>query len=159
VRITAKQTSLYAQHMERLTISVVTHRTYSYIQTLQRELACCKSVNTIITTLFWAITQRVVVIFLSKFRYDLSGPSSGFNNNKNKEIIIIIIFFFFFFLALTFLQLLKVLAFSKTSSFHFSRSWTQALQFLIFIWQMSCLMLSSHLYLGLPCDFWSGVSN
>jgi hypothetical protein len=22
----------------------------------------------------------------------------------------------------------------------------------IFIWQMSCLMLSSHLYLGLPCD-------
>ena len=25
--------------------------------------------------------------------------------------------------------------------------------FFIFIWQMSCLMLSSHLYLGLPCDF------
>jgi hypothetical protein len=24
--------------------------------------------------------------------------------------------------------------------------------FLIFIWQMSCVMLSSHLYLGLPCD-------
>ena len=36
--------------------------------------------------------------------------------------------------------------------FHFPRSWTQAIQFLIFIWQMSCLMLSSHLYLGLPCD-------
>jgi hypothetical protein len=31
-------------------------------------------------------------------------------------------------------------------------SWTQAIQFLIFIWQMSCLMLSSHLHLGLPCD-------
>ena len=25
-------------------------------------------------------------------------------------------------------------------------------RFLMFIWQMSCLMLSSHLYLGLPCD-------
>jgi len=24
--------------------------------------------------------------------------------------------------------------------------------FLIFIWQISCLMLSAHLYLGLPCD-------
>jgi hypothetical protein len=24
---------------------------------------------------------------------------------------------------------------------------------LIFIWQMSCVMLSSHLYLGFPCDF------
>ena len=36
--------------------------------------------------------------------------------------------------------------------FHFPRSWTQAIQFLIFIWQMSCVMLSSHLYLGLPCD-------
>jgi len=24
--------------------------------------------------------------------------------------------------------------------------------FFIFIWQMSCVMLSSHLYLGLPCD-------
>jgi hypothetical protein len=46
---------------------------------------------------------------------------------------------------------LKVLAFS-TTSFHFPRSWTQAIQFLIFIWQMSCLMLSSHLHLGLPCD-------
>ena len=28
----------------------------------------------------------------------------------------------------------------------------QAVQFFIFIWQMSCLMLSSHLYLGFPCD-------
>jgi len=46
---------------------------------------------------------------------------------------------------------LKVLAFSMTA-FHFPRCWTQAVQFLIFIWQMSCLMLSSHLYLGLPCD-------
>ena len=36
--------------------------------------------------------------------------------------------------------------------FHFSRSWTQAGQFLIFIWQMSRLILSSHLYLVLPCD-------
>jgi len=34
----------------------------------------------------------------------------------------------------------------------FPRSWTQVIQFLIFIWQMSCVMLSSHLYLGLPCD-------
>jgi hypothetical protein len=54
-----------------------------------------------------------------------------------------------FFQALNFLWL-KVLAFS-TTSFHFSRSWMQATQFFIFIWQMSCLMLSSHLYLGLPC--------
>jgi hypothetical protein len=46
---------------------------------------------------------------------------------------------------------LKVLSFS-TTSFHFPRSWTKAIQFLIFIWQMSCLMLSSHLCLGLPCD-------
>ena len=38
------------------------------------------------------------------------------------------------------------------TSFHFPRSWTQAIQFLFFIWQISCLMLSSHLYLGLPCD-------
>jgi hypothetical protein len=45
----------------------------------------------------------------------------------------------------------KVLAFS-TISFHFPQSWMQAIQFFIFIWQMSCLMLSSHLYLGLPCD-------
>jgi len=57
---------------------------------------------------------------------------------------------FFFFPALNFLQL-KVLAFS-TTSFHFPRSWTQAIQFCIFIWQMYCLVLSSHLCLGLPCD-------
>jgi len=57
---------------------------------------------------------------------------------------------FFFFQALNFLQL-KVLAFSMIS-FHFPRSWTQVIQFLIFIWQMSCLMLFSHLYLGLHCD-------
>ena len=43
------------------------------------------------------------------------------------------------------------MAFS-TTSFHFPRSWTQAIQFLTLIWQMSCLTLSSHLYLGLPCD-------
>jgi hypothetical protein len=43
------------------------------------------------------------------------------------------------------------LVFSATS-FHFPQSWTQAIQFLIFIWQISCVMLSSHLYLGLPCD-------
>jgi len=55
-----------------------------------------------------------------------------------------------FFQALNYLWL-KVLAFS-TTSFHFPRSWTQANQFFIFIWQMSCLMLSSHLYVGLPCD-------
>jgi hypothetical protein len=46
---------------------------------------------------------------------------------------------------------LKVLAFS-THSFHFPRTWTQAIRFLTFIWQMSCLMLPSHLYLGLPCN-------
>ena len=39
-----------------------------------------------------------------------------------------------------------------TASFHFPRSWTQVIQFLTLIWQMSCLTLSSHLYLGLPCD-------
>ena len=60
------------------------------------------------------------------------------------------LFFFFFFQALNFLQL-KVLAFS-TTSLHFPPSWTQASLFFIFIWQMSCLMLSSHLYLGLACD-------
>ena len=49
------------------------------------------------------------------------------------------------------LPLVKVLAFS-TTSFHFPRSWTQAIQFWFFNWQMSCLMLSYHLYLGLPCD-------
>ena len=58
---------------------------------------------------------------------------------------------FFFFKALNFLWWLKVFAFS-TTSFHFPRSWTQANQFLIFIWQISCLILFSHLYLGLPCD-------
>jgi hypothetical protein len=39
------------------------------------------------------------------------------------------------------------MAFS-TTYFHFPRSWTQVIQFLTLIWQMS-----SHLYLGLPCDF------
>ena len=43
------------------------------------------------------------------------------------------------------------MAFS-TTSFHFPRSWTQVIQFLSLIWQISCLTLSSHLYLGLPCD-------
>jgi len=43
------------------------------------------------------------------------------------------------------------MAFS-TTSFHFPRSWTQVIQFLTLIWQMSCLTLFSHLYLGLPCD-------
>jgi len=38
------------------------------------------------------------------------------------------------------------------TSFHFPQSWTQAIQFFIFIWQISCVMLSSHPYLGLPCD-------
>jgi len=37
------------------------------------------------------------------------------------------------------------------TSFHFPRSWMQAIQFWIFSWQMSCL-ISSHLYLGLPSD-------
>jgi len=36
----------------------------------------------------------------------------------------------------------------------------QAIQFLIFICQMSCLMLSSHLYLGVfLVIFWLKVSN
>ena len=43
------------------------------------------------------------------------------------------------------------MAFS-TKSFHFPRSRMQVIQFLIFIWQMSWLMLSFHLYLGLHCD-------
>ena len=43
------------------------------------------------------------------------------------------------------------MAFS-TTSFHFPRSWKQVIQFLTLIWQMSCLTLSSHLYLCLPCD-------
>jgi hypothetical protein len=43
------------------------------------------------------------------------------------------------------------LAFS-TTSFHFPQSWMQTIQFLTLIWQIYCLMLSSHLYLGLPCD-------
>ena len=43
------------------------------------------------------------------------------------------------------------MAFS-TTFFHFPRSWTQVIQFLTLIWQMSCLTLSSHLWLGLPCD-------
>ena len=43
------------------------------------------------------------------------------------------------------------MAFS-TTSFHFPRYWTQVIQFLTLIWQMSCLTLSSHLYLGVPCD-------
>ena len=43
------------------------------------------------------------------------------------------------------------MAFSMTS-FHFPRSWTQVIQYLTLIWQMSCLTLSSHLYFGLPCD-------
>ena len=46
---------------------------------------------------------------------------------------------------------LKVMAFS-TTPFHFPQSWTQVTQFLTLIWQMSCLTLSSHLYLDLPCD-------
>jgi len=36
--------------------------------------------------------------------------------------------------------------------FHFVQSWTQTVQFLIFSWQISCIILSSHLYLGLPLD-------
>ena len=43
------------------------------------------------------------------------------------------------------------MAFS-TTSFHFPRSWKQVIQFLTLIWQMSCLTLSFHPYLGLPCD-------
>ena len=43
------------------------------------------------------------------------------------------------------------MAFS-TTFFHFPRSWTQVIQFLTLIWQMSSLTLSSPLYLGLPCD-------
>jgi len=57
--------------------------------------------------------------------------------------------FFFFFQALNFL----VESFGLLNDlFHFHRSWTQVIQFLIFIWQMSGLMLSSHLYSGLPWD-------
>ena len=63
--------------------------------------------------------------------------------------IYIYIFFFFFFQALNFL----VESFGLPNDlFPLPRSWTQTIQFLIFIWQMSCVMLSSHLYLGLPCD-------
>ena len=40
----------------------------------------------------------------------------------------------------------------STTSFHFPQSWTQVNQFLTIIWQISCLALSSHRYLGLPCD-------
>ena len=36
------------------------------------------------------------------------------------------------------------------TSFHFPRSWMQAIQFLIFIWQMFCLMLSSILISQVP---------
>ena len=50
--------------------------------------------------------------------------------------------------ALNLLQL-EVFAFSTTSS-HFALSCTQVNQFLIFTWPRSCMMLSSHLYLGLP---------
>ena len=73
----------------RLTISVIIHRTYSYSQTPQRVLACCSSVSMkiIITTLFWVITQREVVTFLTKFRDNLSGPSSGFKNPKKYKKI------------------------------------------------------------------------
>ena len=39
-----------------------------------------------------------------------------------------------------------------STSFHFPRSWTQVIQFLTLIWQISCLTLSSHLYLSLPCN-------
>jgi hypothetical protein len=46
---------------------------------------------------------------------------------------------------------LKVLAFS-TTSLHLPRSWTQTVQFLIFILQMYCLTLLSHLLLDLPCN-------
>jgi hypothetical protein len=49
------------------------------------------------------------------------------------------------------LHMLKVLAFSNTSV-HLPRSWTQTVQFFIFILQMSCLTLSSQLLLGLPCN-------
>ena len=36
--------------------------------------------------------------------------------------------------------------------FPFPRPWTQVIHFLTFIWQMPCTMLSSHRYLGFPCD-------
>jgi hypothetical protein len=49
------------------------------------------------------------------------------------------------------LPLLKVLAFS-TTFFHFTRSWTHAVQFLKFSWRIFCIILSSHLCLGLPLD-------
>jgi hypothetical protein len=39
---------------------------------------------------------------------------------------------------------------SERSFFHFTRSWTQAVLFLILSWRMSCIMLSSHLCFGLP---------
>ena len=43
------------------------------------------------------------------------------------------------------------MAFS-TTFFHFPRFWMQVIHFFTFIWQMSRLTFSSHLYLGLPCD-------
>ena len=58
---------------------------------------------------------------------------------------------FLFLLLLQALNLLwlEVLALSMTA-FHFALSWTQVIQFLIFIWPRSCMMLSSHLCLVLP---------
>ena len=53
--------------------------------------------------------------------------------------------------ALNSVWCLKVMAFS-TTFFHFPRTWTQVVQFLTFIWKMSCLTLSLLRYLGLPRD-------
>ena len=58
---------------------------------------------------------------------------------------------FFFFSRRLQLHILKVLAYSMTS-LHLPRSWMQTVKFLIFILQMSCFTLSSHLFLALPCN-------
>jgi hypothetical protein len=58
-------------------------------------------------------------------------------------------FFFFFFQALNFL----VESFGLLNDlFPLPSILDAGYPVLIFIWQMSCLMLSSHLYFGLPCD-------
>ena len=65
-------------------------------------------------------------------------------------IIIFFFFFFFFFQALNFL----VESFGLLNDLFPFLPIPDASYpiFLIFIWQMSCLMLSSHLYLRLPCN-------
>jgi hypothetical protein len=78
--------------------------------------------------------------------YDNTHPDYAQTDN----VKVFFFFFFFFFLqALNFL----VESFGPLNDlFPLPSILDAGYQFLIFIWQMSCLMLSSHLYLGLPCD-------